>query len=122
MQVEDKGNGFDARAVLEADASSGIAGMRERAREKERRISRTTIVLADDHHIVRQGLRALLEAEPDFSVVGEAADGLTAIDLVERLKPRVLVIDVVMPGLNGLEVTRRVSRSSPRTRVVILSM
>jgi DNA-binding NarL/FixJ family response regulator len=87
-----------------------------------RRISRTTIVLADDHHIVRQGLRALLEAEPDFSVVGEAADGLTAIDLVERLKPRVLVIDVVMPGLNGLEVTRRVSRSSPRTRVVILSM
>lgn len=79
-------------------------------------------MLADDHHIVRQGLRALLEAEPDFSVVGEAADGLTAVDLVERRKPRVLVVDVMLPALNGLEVTRRVTQRSPRTRVVILSM
>jgi two-component system, NarL family, response regulator NreC len=82
----------------------------------------TTIVLADDHHVVRQGLRALLESEPEISIVGEAADGLEAADLVERFKPDVLVVDLVMPGLGGLEVTRQVGRRSPRTRVVVLSM
>ena len=85
-------------------------------------MSLTTIVLADDHHVVRQGLRALLEAEPDFSVIGEAADGLEAAQLVERLKPHVLVVDLMMPSLNGLEITRQVSRRVPQTRVVILSM
>ena len=68
----------------------------------------TTIVLADDHHIVRQGLRALLEAEPDFRVIGEAGDGLEAARLVERLQPDVLVLDLMMSGLSGLEVTRQV--------------
>jgi DNA-binding NarL/FixJ family response regulator len=82
----------------------------------------TTIIVADDHHVVRQGLRALLEAEPDFRLVGEAGDGLGTVQLVERLKPDVLIIDLMMPGLNGLEVTRQVSQRSPRTRVVILSM
>lgn len=82
----------------------------------------TTIVLADDHHLVRAGLRSLLEAEPDFEVVGEAADGLTAIQMVERLSPDVLIADLMMPDLNGLEVTRHVSQSTPATRVVILSM
>ncbi len=82
----------------------------------------TTIVLADDHHVVRQGLRSLLEAEPDFSVVGEAGDGLEATQLVERLQPDVLVLDLMMPSLNGLEVTRQVSQRSPQTHVVILSM
>jgi DNA-binding NarL/FixJ family response regulator len=82
----------------------------------------TTIIVADDHHVVRQGLRALLEAEPDFRLVGEASDGLGTVQLVERLKPDVLVIDLMMPGLNGLEVTRQVSQRSPQTRVVILSM
>ena len=82
----------------------------------------TTIVLADDHQVVRHGLRSLLEAEPDFSVVGETGDGLEAAQLVERLQPDVLVLDLMMPGLNGLEVTRQVSQRSPRTRVVILSM
>jgi two-component system response regulator NreC len=85
-------------------------------------MSMTTIVLADDHHVVRQGLRSLLEAEPDFSVVGEAGDGLEAAQLVERLQPDVLVLDLMMPGLNGLEVTRQVSQRSSRTHVVILSM
>jgi DNA-binding NarL/FixJ family response regulator len=85
-------------------------------------MSVTTIVLADDHHVVRQGLRSLLEAEPDFSVVGEAGDGLEAAQLIERLQPDVLVLDLMMPGLNGLEVTRQVSQRSPRTHVVILSM
>jgi two-component system response regulator NreC len=85
-------------------------------------MSTTTILLADDHHVVRQGLRSLLEAEPDFSVVGETGDGLEAAQLVERLRPHVLVLDLMMPGLNGLEVTRRVSQRSPQTRIVILSM
>ena len=82
----------------------------------------TTIVLADDHHMVRQGLQALLEAEPDFHIVGEAADGREALQLVERLQPDVLVLDLMLPGLSGLEVARQVSRLSPQTRVVILSM
>ncbi len=82
----------------------------------------TTVLLVDDHHVVRQGLRVLLEAEPGLSVVGEAADGLEVAKLVEHLKPNVLVLDLVMPSLNGLEVTRHVRQHFPETRVVILSM
>jgi DNA-binding NarL/FixJ family response regulator len=63
-------------------------------------------VLADDLHVVRQGLRVLLEAEPDFRIIGEAADSLEAVQLIERLQPDVLVLDLIMPGLSGLEVTR----------------
>jgi DNA-binding NarL/FixJ family response regulator len=81
-----------------------------------------TLVLADDHRIVRQGLRALLATEPDVRLLGEAADGLEALRLVERLKPDVLVLDLMMPALGGLEVARRVAAEVPRTRVVILSM
>lgn len=81
-----------------------------------------TIVLAEDHHVVRQGLRSLLEGEADFSIVAEAADGLKTVELIDRLKPDVLVADLIMPGLNGLEVTRQVRERSPQTRVVILSM
>ena len=82
----------------------------------------TTIVLADDHHVVRQGLRALLEGEPGFSVIGEAAEGLAVIEMVERLSPDVLVVDVMMPGLTGLEVARQLRQRSPQTRVLMLSM
>lgn len=82
----------------------------------------TTIVLADDHHIVRQGLRALLEAEPDFHLIGEAGDGLEAARLVGQLQPDVLVLDLMLPGVSGLEVTRQVQKLSPRTHVLILSM
>jgi two-component system, NarL family, response regulator NreC len=85
-------------------------------------LHQTSIVLADDHQVVRQGLRALLEAEPDFNIVGDAGDGLGAISLVERLKPDVLLVDLMMPGLNGQEVTRRVRKLSPTTRTVVLSM
>ena len=81
-----------------------------------------SILLADDHQVVRQGLRALLEAEPDFRVVGEAADGLEATRLVERLHPDVAVVDLIMPGLGGLEVTRQITTRVPETRVVVLSM
>ena len=82
----------------------------------------TAIVLADDHTIVRQGLRLLLEAEPDFSIVGEASDGLEVAGLVDRLRPDVLVLDLMMPGVSGLEVTRIVCQQFPETSVVILSM
>jgi DNA-binding NarL/FixJ family response regulator len=82
----------------------------------------TTIVLADDHQVVRQGLRSLLEAEPHFRVLGEAGNGLDVPRIVERLRPDVLVLDMMMPGLNGLEVTRQVKKRSPKTQVVILSM
>jgi DNA-binding NarL/FixJ family response regulator len=80
------------------------------------------IVLADDHPVVRQGLRAVFEAEADFSVVGETGEGLDAVRLVEELGPDVAVLDVMMPGLNGLEVARQVVRRRPQTRIVILSM
>ncbi len=79
-------------------------------------------MLADDHPVVRQGLRALLEAEQDFTVVGEAADGLEVAGLVERLRPNVLVLDLMLPGLGGIEVTRQICHRFPQTRVVILSM
>jgi two-component system, NarL family, response regulator NreC len=82
----------------------------------------TTVVLADDHAIVRHGLRVLLETEPDLHLAGEADDGLEAVRLVERLKPDILIVDLMMPGLNGLDVTKHVLKISPQTRVVILSM
>lgn len=82
----------------------------------------TTIMLAEDHHVVRKGLLALLEAEPDFRVVGEASDGLEAVGMAERLRPQVLVLDLMLPGINGLEVTRRVIRRVAQTRALVLSM
>ena len=81
-----------------------------------------TVVLAEDHHVVRQGLKALLEAQPDVRVVGEAADGIEAAELTERIKPSVLLLDLLLPGLGGLDVARRVTKRSPRTKVVVLSM
>jgi two-component system response regulator NreC len=82
----------------------------------------TTIVLAEDHVVVRQGLRALLEQEPAFAVVGETSDGLRVADLVQRTKADVLVLDLTLPGLGGLDIARDVTRGSPSTRIVILSM
>ena len=80
------------------------------------------IVLADDHKIVRQGLRVLLEAEPDFEIVGEAADGLEAVSVVERLRPDILLVDLSMPKLHGIEVIQRVATSSSTTKSVVLSI
>lgn len=80
------------------------------------------VVVVDDHPIVRQGLRTLLEGEGVCAVVGEAADGLTAVDLILRLKPDVAIIDVRLPNLSGLEVARRVHEHVPMARVIVLSM
>lgn len=81
-----------------------------------------TVILADDHKIVRQGLHAVLEANPDLRIVGEAGSGREAVCLVERLQPAVLVLDLVLPELNGLEVIRQLTKRAPKTRVVVLSM
>jgi DNA-binding NarL/FixJ family response regulator len=83
---------------------------------------RLRVVLVDDHELVRQGVSALLQPEADIEVVGQAADGLAALDLVERLRPDVVVADLMLPGLGGIELTRQVVRRSPRTKVVVLSM
>lgn len=80
------------------------------------------ILLADDHTLVREGIRALVEKLPSVEVVGEAKDGREAIRLVKELKPDLVLMDVAMPGLNGLEATARISKEVPGTRVIILSM
>jgi len=80
------------------------------------------IVLADDHTIVRNGLRLLLEQQPDFQVVGEAGDGREVVRLVENEKPDVVIMDIGMPNLNGIEAARRIAGTLPRTAVVVLSM
>ena len=82
----------------------------------------TTIVIAEDHHIVRQGLKSMLAAEKSFRLLGEAADGLTAVELVTKHKPNVLVLDLMIPRLHGLEVVRRVQLEHPPTRILVLSM
>src|SRR5215813_1513870 len=82
----------------------------------------TSIVLVDDHKIVRQGLKALLAAEPDYEILGEAADGLQALDIVRQLRPDILIVDLNLPGLNGIDVVRTVNAEWPATRVIVLSM
>jgi DNA-binding NarL/FixJ family response regulator len=82
---------------------------------------RLRVLLVDDHELVRQGLTALLQPEADIEVVGHAGDGLAALELVERLRPDVVVADLMLPGLGGLELTRQVVRRFPGTRVVVLS-
>ena len=80
------------------------------------------IVLADDHKIVREGVRRLLEEDCGFLVLGEAPDGIQALDMVAELKPDLLVTDLRMPKMDGVEVTRKVKESFPETEVIILSM
>ncbi len=80
------------------------------------------ILLADDHAMVRQGFRLILSAEPDMEIVGEAGNGRETVEMAERLQPDVVVMDVAMPELNGIEATRRLATGSPRTRVLALSM
>lgn len=82
----------------------------------------TTIVLVDDHKIVRQGIKGLLEDEPDLKVIGEAANGTEGIELVENLKPDIIISDLMMDGLNGIDVTREVRKRSPGTKTIIISM
>src|SRR5271165_5716481 len=80
------------------------------------------ILVADDHEIVRRGLRALLDAQPNWEVVGEAVSGREAVDLAKQLTPDIAIIDVGMPELNGLEATRQILKALPQTEVLILTM
>src|SRR3712207_1491963 len=80
-----------------------------------------TIVLVDDHQIVRQGVRALLETQPDFQIVGEAASGEQGVRLASEHAPDVVLMDLVMPGMNGVEATRQIKQQSPRTQVIVLT-
>jgi NarL family two-component system response regulator LiaR len=80
-----------------------------------------TVLLVDDHEVVRQGLRASLEARPEFAVVGEAESGAAAIRLAQELVPDVVLMDLVMPGMDGVEATRQVKGTSPRTQIVVLT-
>jgi len=84
-------------------------------------MKRITVLLAEDHMIVREGLRVLLEAEGDIEVVGEARTGRQAVQLTKKLRPAVVVMDIAMPQLNGLEATQRILKAVPATRVLILS-
>lgn len=91
--------------------------MQATTREKKIRI-----LLADDHTVVRRGLRLLLEGQPEFSVVAEAADGKQAVDAAEAAKPDVVVLDIAMPNLNGIEAAQRILSVAPATAIVVLSM
>lgn len=82
----------------------------------------TRILLADDHQVVLDGLRSLLSHEEDMTVVGQANDGLQVLPAVLQLHPDVLVLDLMMPGLNGLEVSRQMREKAPQTKVIVLSM
>jgi two-component system, NarL family, response regulator NreC len=83
---------------------------------------KTQILLADDHQVVIDGLKALLSGEPDMEVIGQATDGLQVLPRVLELKPEVLVLDLMMPGLGGLEVARQMRERAPDTKVIVLSM
>ena len=84
--------------------------------------SKISIMLADDHAVLRDGVRMILEAQPDFEVVGAADDGAQAVQLAMQLRPQIAVLDIAMPGVHGLEAAQAIREASPLTRVVILSM
>lgn len=80
-----------------------------------------TVLIIDDHELVRQGVRAFLDAQPDLVVVGEAGDGREGMRLAESLSPDVVLMDLLMPGMDGIETTRRLKEVSPRSQVVVLT-
>src|SRR5881296_978590 len=84
-------------------------------------MQKITVLLADDHTLVRQGFRALLEAEPDIAIVGEAETGRQAVQLAKKLRPDIVLMDIAMPLLNGLEATRQIIREVPSSKVLVLS-
>jgi DNA-binding NarL/FixJ family response regulator len=85
-------------------------------------VNRISVLLAEDHAIVRKGLRSLLAAEVDIEVIGEAEDGREAIEKASKLRPNIVVMDITMPGLNGLEATRQIKHRLPEVQVVVLTM
>ena len=84
--------------------------------------TKITVLLADDHNALRQSIRALLETQPDMAVVGEATNGRQAVEQARRLRPSVILMDISMPLLNGLEATRQIKKELPECQVVVLTM
>jgi DNA-binding NarL/FixJ family response regulator len=89
--------------------------------DRKRAGNQITVLLAEDHHIVREGFRSLLQNEADIEVVGEAENGRQAIQMIRKLRPEVVVMDIAMPLLNGLEATRQIRKEFPEVKVLILS-
>src|ERR1700730_14124469 len=87
-----------------------------------RMADKISVLVVDDHSLVRRGFRRILEDEPDIAVAGEAGDGLQAIKLPDKLRPKVIVMDCAMPGMNGLEATRQILAKHPQSLVLMLSM
>jgi len=108
---------------MHADNPAYSCGPSEQEQNLEREINMSIrILLAEDHKILRQGLRSLLEQQPDMEVVAEAGDGREALTLVQETSPNIVVMDVVMPDLNGVEATRQIIARAPGVRVLALSM
>ena len=101
--------------------SGSTAGRKQTNQKGERRVS-LKIVLADDHRIIREGLRALLEKQTDTDVIAEAEDGRTAVELSRKLRPDVVIMDITMPDLNGIEATRQIVNEPSDIKVIALSM
>ncbi|MBI4283722.1 MAG: response regulator transcription factor, partial [Chloroflexi bacterium] len=80
------------------------------------------VLIADDHAIVREGFRTLLEAQPDIEVVGEAADGGEVVNKTKEVQPDIVLMDITMPGMNGLDATRQIRQESPDVKVLVLTM
>jgi DNA-binding NarL/FixJ family response regulator len=110
------------RRLARTRGETFVTVRRPRCKRDKQASPRITVALADQQHLIREGIRSLLEAEKDLKVVGEVADGLKVVGLVERRKPQVLIMALAMPGLNCFEVTLRVRRRSPQTAVILLSM
>jgi len=83
---------------------------------------KTKIILADDHRIIREGLRSLLEKQPDMEVIAEAQDGLTTVSLVQKLRPDIVIMDIGMPEMNGIDATTKITKNQRETQVIALSM
>jgi CheY-like chemotaxis protein len=110
------GTALVSHDAVEIDAERAVEPLRRESLVMHR------IVLADDHPVVRQSIKRILNQQADFDLVGETDNGLETLGLVKQLQPDLLVTDLMMPGLNGLEVARRVRLSFPATRIVVVSV
>src|SRR5208283_5375687 len=111
------------------NVAGGISAAQGRNRDggpshsrREQRMKKTSVLLADGHTLIRAGLRMVVDAQPDLTVVGEANDGREAVAMAGKLKPDVVVMDIGMPSLNGIEASRQIRATLPDTQVVMLSM